>query len=383
MNCSVIFEEIDKLNRKYIPMWEEVCNIESPTEYKPGTDAVGRYFAALAEELGWQVEIFPQELVGDVVCITMNPTASGQPVTLSGHMDTVHPIGSFGSPAVTFDEEKIYGPGVTDCKGGIVSAFLAMEALANCGFDKRPVRLLLQSDEENGSNLSNKATINYLCQKAADSVAFLNLERNLPGKAIIQRKGILKYLFKITGRENHAAGCAIHGANAIAEAAHKILELEEIKDHLGITCCCSVISGGKSSNTVPGYCEFYVDVRFPTMEDMDVARKKVQKIAETTHITGCTCELEELNRRMPMPLVQRNIDLLNQMNRIFAKNNLPQLEAHQVGGGSDAAEITVAGIPCVDSIGVEGKRIHTPYEYAWLRSLAEAAKRIACVTASI
>ncbi len=46
-------------------------------------------------------------------------------------------------------------------------------------------------------------------------------------------------------------------------------------------------------------------------------------------------------------------------------------------GGSDAAEVTVAGIPCVDSIGVAGDKIHTHDEYGRLSSLAEAAKRIA------
>lgn len=383
MNCTEIFEKIDELNDRYIQVWQDVCNIESPTECKSGTDAVGRYFAHIAKERGWEVEICPQELVGDVVCITMNPDAPGQMVTLSGHMDTVHAIGSFGTPAVTMDEEKIYGPGVTDCKGGIVAAVLAMDALSKCGFDRRPIRLLLQSDEENGSDLSKKATIRYICEKAAGSAAFLNLERNLPGKAIIQRKGILKYRFTITGRENHAAGCAIHGANAIVEAAHKITKLDKYRSHLGITICCSVISGGTAINTVPGSCEFYADVRFPTLEDMEKARSRVKKIANTTHVPGCTCELEELNLRLPMPLVQQNQDLLDRMNGIFLANGLPELAAHRVGGGSDAADVTIAGIPCVDSIGVEGKRIHTPYEYAWLRSLAEAAKRIACVAASL
>ena len=50
----------------------------------------------------------------------------------------------------------MYGPGVMDCKGGIVAAIMAMEALEKCGFTERPVQLLLQSDEENGSATSNK-----------------------------------------------------------------------------------------------------------------------------------------------------------------------------------------------------------------------------------
>ena len=52
----------------------------------------------------------------------MNPEAAGIPITLSGHMDTVHPRGLFGFPPVRIANGRIYGPGVIDCKGGITAA---------------------------------------------------------------------------------------------------------------------------------------------------------------------------------------------------------------------------------------------------------------------
>ena len=66
--------------------------------------------------------------------------------------------------------------------------------------------------------------------------------------------------------EAHSSNCATAGANAICEAAHKIIELEKIKDKHGLTCNCSVISGGTTVNTVPGHCEFKANVRFATQE---------------------------------------------------------------------------------------------------------------------
>ena len=82
-------------------------------------DAVGDYCEAFAKTRGWRVERAHLDVPGDVRCITMNPESSLAPIAFSGHMDTVHEKGSFGYPAVTEDEEKLYGPGVTDCKGGI------------------------------------------------------------------------------------------------------------------------------------------------------------------------------------------------------------------------------------------------------------------------
>ena len=160
--CKKLQSEIEKLEKKYVSIWEDVCNIESPTNDKAGVDEVGEYFINLAKSQGWDVEVFEQAVAGNVVSITMNKEAKLPPVTLSGHIDTVHPRGMFGYPAVKCDGDKIYGPGVTDCKGGIVAGFFAMEALANIGFDKRPVRMILQTDEEVGSRISNKASINHI-----------------------------------------------------------------------------------------------------------------------------------------------------------------------------------------------------------------------------
>ncbi len=380
MACKEVFDKIDELYEKYLDVLEDVCNIESPTICKEGVDRVGEYFIKIAKEHGWEIEIAKQEVSGDAICITMNPEAKLEPVAVSGHMDTVHPIGLFGTPAVRRDEVNIYGPGVTDCKGGVVAAVLAMDALEQCGFQKRPIQLLLQSDEENSSISSNLATINYICEKAKDAVAFLNLEgmKKGGGVATIQRKGILRYRLHVHGKAVHSSQCYA-GANAVAEAAHKIIRLEEMKNPEGLTCNCGVITGGTVVNTVAETCTFLIDIRFATMDELEQAKEKVRKIAEQTTIPGCTCTIEEVSLRPAMELCERNVTLLKKMNEIYEENGLPILKGNMVNGGSDAAYATIAGIPSVDSIGIEGERIHSVEEYAILKSLAESAKRIAAV----
>ncbi len=381
MNCKNIFAEIDALNEEYTRFWEDVCNIESPTSYKAGVDQCSRYFADWAQKMGFAVEVFSQPVSGDIVTITMNKEAKGTPVALSGHLDTVHPVGMFGTPAVRRDGEKLYGPGVLDCKGGVVAAALAMAALKNCGFTDRPVQLLLQSDEENGSTYSNKATIRHICEKAKNAVAFLNLEGYTAGEACIVRKGIINYTFKITGKEAHASNCATKGANAIREAAYKIVELEKLKDDAGLTCNCGMISGGTVPNTVAGYCEFKINIRFATAEQLAWVNDYVKKIADTVYVPGCTTEIEVFSHRVAMEYTERNQRLLDRMNEIYERNGMPTLAATTHKGGSDAADATVAGIPSIDSLGTEGGGIHSIREWAWLKSLAESAKRLAAIVA--
>ncbi len=376
-----MFYEVDRLYEKYLKVWEDVCNIESPTDFKQGVDRVGDYFADMGKSLGMKVERFAQKVSGDVVVITLNPESDKKPICLSGHIDTVFPVGSFGP--VRFDDEKIYGPGVCDCKGGVVAGFMAMEALKNCGYTDRPVILLLQTDEEKRSNPSNKATINYICERAKDSECLINLEGHTKGEVCVQRKGIITYTFEVKGIGAHSSKSATEGANAILEASHKIIEIEKIKDPDGITCSTNIISAGTTVNTVPDTCVFKVNVRFPTMKDLDYITKRMQEIADRVFVKGCKTTLTFDGHRLPMELCERNLEFVKKINEALVKYGLPTLTPSKRTGGSDAADFTAYGITCVDSLGAEGYHIHTTNEYAYKKSLSESAKRIVAITLNI
>ena len=379
MVCQKLFQKIDELEQKYLSVWEDVTNIESQTTNKAGVDEVGGYLEAMAKERGWKVERNVQTVSGDVLCITMNPDAKKPPVSISGHIDTVHPAGAFGYPPVRKDAKKIYGPGITDCKGGVVAGFLAMDALQQCGFDARPVQLLLQTDEEGSSMQSGKSTIRYICEKAQGSVAFLNLESHSKNKTTLSRKGIASYRFDITGQAGHSARCATEGANAVVDAAYKILALDKLKDERGVTCNCAIVHGGTVVNMIPDKCTFSVNFRFATYAQATMVENYVKKLASTEHVPGCRCEVTKISERVAMELQPRNKALLANVNEIYESNGLPVLEAASLPGGSDAADVSFSGVPCLDSLGTTGGGTHSVNEFAWISSLTESARRIASV----
>ena len=378
MDTARIFSVIEDLNETYCDLWEAVCNMESPTEYKRGVDAVGEVFLQIARQNQWSVEEMKLEQAGNPICITMNPDAAERPVVLSGHIDTVYPLGTFPVSAVHRDDGRIYGPGVIDCKGGVVAAVMAMDALTRCGFRKRPVKLIIQTDEETGSTTSNKQTISFMLEKAKDAIAFLNLEGVQYGTAVLSRKGILRYRFTITGRSAHSAKCS-EGANAICEAAYKIIQLEKWKDADGLTCNCGVIQGGTVPNSVAGECVFQADIRFENQKQYLEAVDFCQRIAAESTVPGCVCKLEKVSERPAMPLTAENEALFTRMNEIYETCGLPVLRARHCLGGSDAAYTTQAGIPTVDSLGVDGGNIHSPKEFAYIESLVDCAKRVAAM----
>ncbi len=377
-DCSGLFARIDGLAGEYTGYWAEFARIESPTQYKEGVDRAVEYICGLARARGWTVEKKKFERAGDFACITMNPDAPGRPVAVSGHADTVHPVGSFGSDPVRIEGDVIYGPGVNDCKGGIMACVLAMDALMREGFSDRPVILLVQTDEETSNEESGLGTIRYMCEKARGAEAFLNCEPYRDGRVTLRRKGIAEYEFTVRGKGAHAANC-YNGVSAVAEAALKILELEKFKDRNGITCNCGMINGGKAWNSVPETCVFTADFRFCDASELETVRAAAERVASTSYIEGSGCELKLAALRAAMPLTEANTGLLGRVNGIYASCGLPVLEPAFNFGGSDAAYVTEAGIPCIDSIGTHGFDIHTVRERADVHTLAESARRIASV----
>ncbi|MBR5157713.1 MAG: M20/M25/M40 family metallo-hydrolase [Clostridia bacterium] len=374
-----VFDKIDELSDKYLNVLIDACNIESKTEDKEGVDKVGAYFAAIAENMGYVIKKREFEKAGNVYSFTCNPTGKKKPISLSGHMDTVHKKGIFGYPTTKIDGDYVYGPGVNDCKGNIAVELLVMEALKSCGYDERPVKLILQSDEEVNSYLSDQKSLEFMVEEAKGSAAFLNAENiGAERKLTIGRKGITAHKITITGKKFHAGWCT-KGASAIKEAAYKIIEFEKDNDNDAITFNCGIINSGTATNIVPDLCELFVEYRFKNMEQKKIADEKFKKIVETSYVEGTHAEAERISNRLPLEPDEKNKNLVNTINDICKQVGIEPFGMAETPGGADSAYPSLAGIPTVDSIGIEGSGCHTLNECARISSMAEMAKVVAAV----
>lgn len=379
MSHTKLFNLIDNKFQEYVALWEEICRIESPSDFKEGVDRVGDFVTEIAKKHGWQVEIHKEKISGNAVAITMNSGSKEAPFAISAHMDTVHPVGSFGKNPVRRDGNYLYGPGVIDCKAGIIQSLLVMVALEEIGFSSRPIILLLQSDEEVGSRTSEKRTVKFMCEKAKEAVAFINLEGSSEGYACIRRRGIAYFRFTVKGVGAHATRAASFGASAILEAANKIIEIEKYKDEDGISFNVGKISGGTVMNSVPAECIFTVDARFKSAQEFEKIKQIMENLAKTPENPRCEISYEIIGTRLAMELVDRNLKLLDKANSIFRKCGLSELKAGKGNGGSDAADITAYGIPCLDSLSASGGDVHSLGEFGNIESLREASKRLAAL----
>ena len=371
-----VFSKLDALENEYIEFLAGLCKIESPTEDKEAVDRAGGFIIRKAEDFGFSVTVKEEPKSGNPFVVTMGEDIEAKPLIFSAHVDTVHPKGLFGDDIVRIEDGIMYGPGVVDCKGGIAAALYAMAALKACGYNKRPLKLIVQTDEEVSSKFSEKRTVDFMYENSRGCAAFLNLEGHKPGYVTVERKGILRYDVEIIGVARHSSEC-YDGVSAVKEAAYKIIELEKMQQDGGITFNVGKIVGGTTANTVPEKCRFSLDIRFKNEADKAQAIKRAMDILSKQYLKNTETRVSLYSERVAMERSGTVLDVYRRLNKALELASFEPLLENSRAGGSDAADMATRGIPAVDSLGTAGGYIHSRNEYAYLSSLKNSAKMLA------
>ncbi len=297
-------------------------------------------------------------------------------VALMAHMDTVHPVGRFGGEVFRRDGDKIYGPGVYDCKGGTAVAILVLSTLQRLGYRKRQLRLILSGDEEVGHSLSKGGGCQVYATAAFGCAAAFNCKSGLlSGDVIYRRKGGGIVTITVHGVSAHAGKEPEKGASAICEAARKILKIEELSDPNRVLFNYGIVKGGTTSNAIPDLCEFSVGLRFPTNQDLEDALKALQKICDDNVDSRVHAEMEMKTVFKAMEPVAGTEQLLHLYQDACEQLGFSRPQPVYSGGCSDASYVTMLGIPVLCGVGVRGDASHTVNEYAVASSLTEQAKK--------
>ena len=369
------FDYIEGNTQRYIDFLCDICAFEARAYDKDTIDAMVDYIAAFAQQEGFQVLRTPMEKCGDFLTVEINPGAE-KACLLQAHMDTVHEKGAFGTPAVHVYEDRITGPGVIDCKGGIAIGFLCMKALLENGC-KKHVRMILTSDEEISNILGGEKEIRFIQDSAQGFPCAINCEPAERDEVVVARKAILKYRLDIQGVGGHSGKHYFTSKNAIEEAAHKIIALHSKSVEGGTTYSCNIISGGSVLNIIPDRCSVSIDIRAVTVADMQTATQTVEAIAGTAYVPGTSCAVTLLSKRPPMEHSEKTIQILDRLLDVCHKHGLGTLTPFESGGGSDSCYTQMAGIPSICGMGASGGLQHTPKEFLNPASIPLRAKILA------
>ncbi len=361
-----------------LALLKTLVETESPSSDKAAVDRVATLVIQECHRLGADVEIAPNAQAGNHVIARWNahaPAAGSRGgILLLHHTDTVFPLGMLERMPFYSKDDKTYGPGVLDMKGGIVVTLAAIAGLREAGQLNRPVTALFTSDEEIGSGTS-RALIEQLAGQAAVALV---LESGLEDGSIkVWRKGVGDFAVRVRGRAAHAGGEHEKGRNAIRELAHQVLAIEKMTDYqAGTTVNVGVIRGGTVTNVVPEEAVAEGDIRILVPEEaarIEAALKALQPAFPDT-----TVDISVEFNRPPMPFNEANQAALAKAQKIAAAEGI-ELKAGGSGGGSDGNFAAALGVPVLDGLGTVGADYHSEREWIFTESLVSRARLVAAL----
>jgi glutamate carboxypeptidase len=351
--------------------------IESPTDNQAAVNAAVTQVEQTARTLGARVKRHKQKVFGDILELRFGPPRSARkPILLLGHLDTVWSMGTLAGMPWREEKGRLWGPGVLDMKAGIVMALTAISTLKDLKLD-RPVILLLNSEEEEGSPVSRTFTEKLALESAA--VFVLEPAQGLAYKTA--RKGVGAYQVEVTGVGAHSGVDFTKGHSAILELSKLVQTISNFTDlERNLTVNCGVIAGGTRSNVIASEAHTEVDVRIARAGDA----KHVERLFRGLKVNDPHCKLKVTGgiNRPPMERKAGTIALFKQARSLAASLDFELNEA-STGGGSDGNFTAALGVPTLDGMGAVGEGAHAPHENVVIEHLVPRTALLAALLATV
>jgi glutamate carboxypeptidase len=351
---------------RFLDDFEYVVNTDSASGNKAGIMKVARFFQERFSRLGMVCDIMlPGN--GKVPCLKATLGTPPHDIMFLGHMDTVFPEGEAAKRPFSIHDNRAWGPGVCDMKGGLLVALHALETLQKTGaLDRMSLCVLFNGDEETGSAVSRS----LILETAQTCRQVLVFEPCRPDYHMVtQRKGGGWFDIEVTGKEAHAGADPHKGINAVVELAHLIPVIQDLNDEtLGTSAQVTVIRGGDKINIIPAHAAASVDVRILDPEEKVRVEEFFKTLSQKRLFEKSTIQVTGHIDRPPMTATPKS-RVIQDLIIAEAKKMGIQMGAITTGGCSDGNLTASLGIPTVDGLGLVGANSHRKDEYVELESI--------------
>jgi len=365
-----MYERCEAVRQNFIEDWEKIVNIDSPTGFVEGLIQVGNIVIDKLKSLGAQIDIYSAgDNAGFHMAGTLNGTGNNS-VLILAHMDTVFPVGSaVKRPFYIDSDQKAHGPGVMDCKAGLVAALHAMEIVQAIASDKYSKLTLFSNNDEEDDSLTSREIVMKL-SKEHDYV--LCLEAGRPGDQIVVCRGGNGVLeIEVKGLSAHGATPEV-GRNAAEELAHLILELKKLEDVEKNTFITTrIIESGtenRSNTVVPDYATGLVRVGTYCSDELNRVLKSVEELKKNPFVPGAEVNIQFKLGAYAFSRTKQTEQMAELACAIYAGLG-KELKFLETRMSADANFAAVTNTAILDGLSIVGGDVHSEQEWTDVNTL--------------
>ncbi len=343
-----------------------------------GEEKIALYLADRIRGLGLTPTITEVHPARPNVLVTVPGKPNGPHILFEAHTDTVSP--SHGqvepfSPCIGGD--RLYGRGSCDTKASIAAVFLALASVLPVRERRASISFAFTMGEE----LGHEGVGHLMASGFRADAAVVGEPTGLD--VVTAHKGVVRWRMTALGRAAHSSNPET-GCNAIVRMATVIRGLNERlipqlqeRTHplLGHpTLSVGRIEGGLQVNVVPDRCTIEVDRRLLPGETWKDVLQELESLLASLRERDPELQvtLEEPYQNTPGMETPRDAAIVRVAQAAVRRIN-GRRPVRGVAFGTDAAELSVRGIPCVVLGPGDIAQAHTGDEYVEIQQVVKAA----------
>jgi len=350
------------INReRLLKTFTDLLRVDSPSFHEK---KIGALLATELRKRGCRVTVQKYDKSFNLIAVKKGNTARGQPLLLSGHMDTIEPTEglrfSIRADRVCSIGDTVLG---ADDKSALAQILEALAVVQENDLPHGDLEIVFTSGEEKGlhgaKNLDFK-TIRSRYGLVLDSSGSV-------GRLVVAAPTHITYEMRIIGKAAHAGIEPEKGISAIRVAAEVISAVPNGRIDSGTTANIGIIKGGTATNVVPKEVVIHGELRGHDDKTLhktrqttfDTARRTVKKNRAVIHIADYeeyqSFKIDKYDRFLQF------VDSVMKSCRITPSYVI-------TGGGSDANIFNKRGIKTINlSTGMQ--KVHSNEEYILLKDL--------------
>jgi D-alanine-D-alanine ligase len=348
---------------------EKITNINTYVRNVEGVNQVGSLITKHLSQIGFKSMVIPQVEIGNVMFFT-NCENDDHDILLLGNLDIDTRISK--QQSFRRDDLRIYGSGVWESKGGLISMLLALQSLRFLkALRKLKIGILLTTDD----SLQGRITRQLILEKSRSPHTVIGLHGgSLDAGMVVSRSGAAVFNCNMKMKETHSAGRVAETISSFSNFIRSICELSNEEEGLVVAPSEMKIQSNITEPYAMG--EATVSARYNTSDQLERIRELIQKIQNKKKFKSLfTLQIEGGERRPPMITNKHSEIFWDEIKGIASDLDIRVLKEHR-WSSADICFIN-NDTKLIDGFGPNGTKETENNEYIMVHSLLEKATLLA------